>query len=87
MALHTVQPRRYGFEVEMIHKALAVGARATEIPVRFTDRVEETSKMSLGTVGEAFALVPRLLIQQRLGSRVRQARTIETLAADPAVRP
>ena len=55
--LNAVRADSYGFQIEMTYRAVQAGARVREVPIRFVDRVEGTSKMSLYTVVEALALV------------------------------
>ncbi|HML01265.1 MAG TPA: polyprenol monophosphomannose synthase [Acidimicrobiales bacterium] len=47
----------YGFQIEMVHQVLLHGGRVEEVPIRFVDRVEGTSKMSAYIVVEALLLV------------------------------
>lgn len=47
----------YGFQIEMAHQVLRHGGTVTEIPIRFVDRAEGKSKMSLFIVVEALGLV------------------------------
>jgi dolichol-phosphate mannosyltransferase len=55
--LSVVRADSYGFQVEMVYRAVLAGARVEEVPIRFVDRVEGTSKMSTYTIVEALALV------------------------------
>ncbi len=55
--LDTVRAEGYGFQVEMTYRARQAGASIVEVPIRFVDRVEGTSKMSLFIVAEALGLV------------------------------
>lgn len=57
MPLDSIQARGYGFQIEMTYKALRCGASVIEVPIRFIDRAEGTSKMSSFVVLEALALV------------------------------
>jgi dolichol-phosphate mannosyltransferase len=52
-----VRAEGYGFQIEMVHRVLEHGGRVTEIPIRFVDRVEGKSKMSMSIVVEALLLV------------------------------
>ena len=60
----------YGFQIEGAWRAVRSGARVTEIPIRFEDRVAGESKMSKAIVVEALRLVTRW----GLGERVTRAR-------------
>lgn len=57
IALDTARADSYGFQIEMTYLAIEAGARVREVPIRFVDRVEGTSKMSLYTIVEALLLV------------------------------
>ena len=59
----------YGFQVEMTHRAVRVGARIVEIPIRFTDRTRGESKLTHHIIGEAFGLVIGLWFRERLLNR------------------
>lgn len=59
----------YGFQVEMTHRAVRVGARIVEIPIRFTDRIRGESKLTHHIIGEAFGLVVGLWFRDRLLKR------------------
>ena len=47
----------YGFQVEMVYRIVQLGCRIVEVPIRFVDRVEGSSKMSGRIVAEALGLV------------------------------
>jgi dolichol-phosphate mannosyltransferase len=55
--LGAVRADGYGFQIEMVHRAALAGGLVTEVPIRFIDRVEGRSKMSMRTIVEALALV------------------------------
>ncbi len=72
--LDRVHAGGYGFQIEMTYRARQAGARITEVPISFVDRVEGTSKMSRSVVTEAMWLVTkwgaeRLLEAARSSSR------------------
>ncbi|MCU1489184.1 MAG: hypothetical protein JWM85_589 [Acidimicrobiaceae bacterium] len=67
--LTSVRADSYGFQVEMTYLVEQAGATVLEVPIRFVDRVEGTSKMSGHTVTEAFGLVGMLAIRRLLGKR------------------
>lgn len=52
-----VETRGYGFQVEMAIKANQNGFAITEVPIRFVERENGHSKMSLAIVWEAWAMV------------------------------
>jgi dolichol-phosphate mannosyltransferase len=55
--LRAVRAEGYGFQIEMVHEVLKHGGQVTEVPIRFVDRVEGKSKMSMHIVVEALLLV------------------------------
>jgi dolichol-phosphate mannosyltransferase len=55
--LGAVSAEGYGFQIEMVHQVLQHGGEVIEVPIRFVDRVEGKSKMSMHIVVEALALV------------------------------
>jgi hypothetical protein len=57
--LQSVRADGYGFQIEMTYRTKRAGGTIVEVPIRFVDRVEGTSKMSRSTVTEALALVTR----------------------------
>ncbi|MDA8148177.1 MAG: polyprenol monophosphomannose synthase [Actinomycetota bacterium] len=76
--LERVRADGYGFQIEMTYVAKQAGARMTEIPIRFVDRVEGDSKMSGAIVVEALGLVTwwgvRRLVGPAPGRRLGAAR-------------
>ena len=55
--LDRVRAEGYGFQIEMLYQVLEHGGMVTEVPIRFVDRVEGKSKMSMHIVVEALLLV------------------------------
>ena len=55
--LDRIRADGYGFQIEMTYRSKQLGARITEIPISFVDRVAGTSKMSWAIVFEALFLV------------------------------
>jgi len=55
--LDAVRAEGYGFQIEMVLQVLEHGGHVTEVPIRFVDRVDGKSKMSMYIVVEALALV------------------------------
>jgi dolichol-phosphate mannosyltransferase len=55
--LDRIRADGYGFQIEMTYQARRVGAQVVEVPIKFVDRVDGESKMSLFIVVEAFGLV------------------------------
>jgi len=71
--LSTVQADGYGFQIEMTYRTRRLGGSIVEVPIRFVDRVDGTSKMSKSTVTEALGLVTRWGFE-RLVERGRRRR-------------
>src|SRR5580658_4460495 len=74
--LGAVRAEGYGFQIEMVRQVLDHGGRVVEVPIRFIDRLEGESKMSMHIVVEAFALVTwwaalRVVRSLRPGGRTR----------------
>jgi dolichol-phosphate mannosyltransferase len=55
--LDAVKAEGYGFQIEMVYQVLRHGGHVTEVPIRFVDRVDGKSKMSMHIVVEALLLV------------------------------
>jgi dolichol-phosphate mannosyltransferase len=76
--LARVRAEGYGFQIEMVHEVLQHGGQVVEVPIRFVDRVEGKSKMSMHIVVEALILVTwwglRRLGHRLLGRRPKPAR-------------
>jgi|SRR5579871_3956603 len=53
----TLRASGYGFQIELVHRSTALGARIVEVPITFVDRRHGTSKMSAGIIREALGLV------------------------------
>lgn len=66
IGLDSARAGGYGFQIEMAFRAASCGARVTEIPIRFSDRTEGTSKMSVGIAVEALLRVTGWGLRQRL---------------------
>ncbi len=58
--IHGLRSDGYAFTIETTWRALRHGARVTEVPITFTDRVAGASKLSRRIVGEAALLVWKL---------------------------
>jgi hypothetical protein len=83
--LETVEPstlrsQGYVFNIELTYRALLAGFTVTEVPIRFRDREQGDSKMSLRIAIEALRLVPKLrglrteVVEQRSNGAVRARR-------------
>ena len=58
--LDRIDSKGYAFQIETVYRALRKGFRVVEVPIRFTDREEGSSKMSRRIVAEAIVKVPAL---------------------------
>ena len=70
--LRSVRAEGYGFQIEMVYRAVAAGCSVVEVPITFRDRVAGSSKMSGNIVTEAFVLVTRWAIADALTLRRRR---------------
>lgn len=71
VAPDTVGGNGYVFQVEMTQRANELGARITEVPIRFVERTLGQSKFSAGIVAEAMLRVT--LLRLRAGRRRTRA--------------
>jgi dolichol-phosphate mannosyltransferase len=67
--LDAIRSTGYSFQVEMTHKLWRQGFRIVEVPIIFTERLHGRSKMSGHIIREAFIMVLRLSLQNRLRRR------------------
>ena len=86
--LERVRADSYGFQIEMVYRAVELGAKVVEVPICFVDRVHGESKMSTYTVVEALGLVTwwgsqRLARKLRTGLRQRRLAATSGLHSDP----
>jgi dolichol-phosphate mannosyltransferase len=58
--LDAIHSRGYAFQIETTYRAIRSGFTVVEVPIRFVDRTEGTSKMSRTIFLEAVAKVPAL---------------------------
>jgi dolichol-phosphate mannosyltransferase len=63
--LTTVDSAGYSFQVELKYKAVRAGHHAVEIPIRFEERTEGVSKMTLRTQRESAVVPLRLRLRHR----------------------
>jgi dolichol-phosphate mannosyltransferase len=69
IGLDSIRSNGYSFQIEVTHRLWRQGMRIVEIPIVFTERREGRSKMSGHIVREAFFMVWRLLLQNKLRRR------------------
>jgi dolichol-phosphate mannosyltransferase len=60
LAPQQVRADGYGFQVEMAYRTFRSGGTIVEVPIRFADRVQGTSKLDRSIILEAAAVVARL---------------------------
>jgi dolichol-phosphate mannosyltransferase len=81
----SVRAGGYGFQIEMTYRAIGVGAKVREVPIRFVDRELGTSKMSTSTVVEALALVTWWGVK-RVAARLSGGRVARAVAPSRSLR-
>lgn len=67
--LEAVRSNGYSFQIEMTHKLWRQGMTIVEVPIIFTDRFQGHSKMSGHIMSEAFWMVWRLWLQNKMRRR------------------
>ncbi len=75
IALDNIRAEGYGFQIEMTYQAKRAGVPIVEVPIRFVDRTEGESKMSMIIVVEALGLVTWWGIQRVVHVFRRKSRT------------
>lgn len=65
--ISTVRSNGYAFQVEMNYRTVKQGLRIAEIPIRFEERADGVSKMSLGVQLESALMPWKLLFGRKLG--------------------
>lgn len=63
--LATLDSAGYSFQVELKYRAVRAGHRAVEVPIRFGERMEGVSKMTLRTQWESAVVPLRLRLKRR----------------------
>lgn len=76
--LDHVQADGYGFQIETTYRALEQGARVTELPIIFADRVAGASKLSRRIVIEAAIVVWQLRFERSRRARTAARRSSQT---------
>ncbi len=71
--LGAIHAEGYGFQIEMVYEVLGAQGKVTEVPIRFVDRVDGKSKMSMHIVVEALALVTLWGVKRLFGAGRRKA--------------
>jgi len=67
--LQEINSNGYSFQIEMTHRLWRQGLKIAEVPIVFTGRVQGVSKMSGHIIREAFFMVWRLWVQNKLRRR------------------
>jgi dolichol-phosphate mannosyltransferase len=65
--LDAIHSKGYAFQIEGTYRTIRKGFRVVEVPIRFVDRTEGTSKMSRAIVLEAVTKVPSLRLEALSG--------------------
>jgi dolichol-phosphate mannosyltransferase len=65
----TLRANGYGFQIELVYRAVRLGATVVEVPITFADRRLGTSKMTPNIIWEALGLVTWWAVRDRLLSR------------------
>ncbi len=65
--LNAIHSKGYAFQIEGTYRTLRKGFTVREVPIRFADRTEGTSKMSRKILLEAVVNVPRLRLAALMG--------------------
>ena len=65
--LDAIHSKGYAFQIEGTYRTIRKGFRVVEVPIRFADRTEGTSKMSRAIVLEAVKKVPSLRLAALTG--------------------
>ena len=65
--LDAIHAKGYAFQIETTYRTLRAGFRVEEVPIRFVDRTEGTSKMNRTIFLEAVARVPMLRLAALTG--------------------
>jgi dolichol-phosphate mannosyltransferase len=81
--LGVVRAEGYGFQIEMVRQVLDHGGRVIEVPIRFVERSEGESKMSMRIVVEALTLVTWWAALRVLRSLRPNGRTRPSLRSTP----
>src|SRR5579872_192 len=64
--LSTLRANGYAFQIELVHRSVALGAKVVEVPITFIDRRLGTSKMHAGIIREALMLVTWWAVRDRI---------------------
>ena len=62
MNLASVRAKGYIFQVELAWRAVQLGANISELPIRFSDRVQGQSKLGWRSIAEALVEVPKMYL-------------------------
>lgn len=82
--LDRVKADGYGFQIEMAYLVSLAGGRIVETPIRFVDRREGVSKMSVDIAIEALKLVTRFGVARRIGRPQQAGRSTGADATEEA---
>jgi dolichol-phosphate mannosyltransferase len=82
--LDEVRSNGYSFQIEMTHKLWRQGMKIVEVPIIFTERFQGHSKMTGHIISEAFWMVFRLWLQNKMRRRPTATRPAPTSPASEA---
>ncbi|PWU17202.1 MAG: dolichyl-phosphate beta-D-mannosyltransferase [Verrucomicrobia bacterium] len=82
--LDEVRSNGYSFQIEMTHKLWRQGMKVVEVPIIFTERFQGHSKMAGHIISEAFWMVFRLWMQNKMRRRPTSGRSIPAAPAPEA---
>jgi dolichol-phosphate mannosyltransferase len=63
----SIRSNGYSFQVEMNYRTIQQGMRIVEVPIRFEERTDGVSKMSLGVQIESALMPWKLLFRKKIG--------------------
>lgn len=67
MTLSAVQAKGYIFQVELAWRAVQLGAKVIELPIRFSDRILGQSKLGWSSIIEGLIEVPKMCFRRSTG--------------------
>ena len=81
--LNEIHSNGYSFQIEMTHRLWRQGRKIVEVPIIFTERAQGHSKMSGHIIREAFFMVWRLWLQNKMRRRPTGSPTSPAAPAAP----
>jgi len=84
ISLDEVRSNGYSFQIEMTHKLWRQGMKIVEVPIIFTERFQGHSKMAGHIISEAFWMVFRLWLQNKMRRKPTATRPLSAAASPEA---